>query len=88
MDRFEILKHQANRWEVRGKICTDYQRWTLEDFSRVLTTKAAARREAMKLDDLLSEAYDEHSEFQHWRFQRVKAYLASRVGRPVQLKLF
>jgi hypothetical protein len=87
MDRFEVIKHQANRWEVRGKICVDYQRWKLEDYSRVFTSKAEAQRQALKMDDLLSEAYDEHSEFQHWRFQNVKTYLASRASRPQQLQL-
>jgi hypothetical protein len=88
MERFEVIKHAANRWEVRGKICTDYQRWTLEAYSRVFTTKAAARADALKWDDLVSKAYDEHWEYQYQRKEAAKAYLASRAIRPQQLKLF
>ena len=90
MDKFEIIKHAANRWEVRGKICNDSQRWRFEDYSRVFTNKKAAQADADKWEKLVAEAFEDHMSFQQWRLRNVKAYLASRADRPSasQLAMF
>lgn len=88
--RFEVIKHANNRWEARGSICVDYQRWKLDAYSRVFTTKKQAQKVADKLEKHLVSNFDDYMEFQQWRLAQIKEYLASRKERPSasQLKLF
>lgn len=82
MTTFTVIKHGKNRFEVVGRICRDLNRYALEDYSRVFTTKKAADADAAKWQRIEVRNAAEHAEIMITRRQIVADYLVARAGRP------